>query len=84
MNIATINKVREGKYTISSVPCPKCNGVLTLEIDGYNLYKYNQGASVTTVLPNESLATCERFISGYCQPCWTDIFGEDTDDDEDY
>lgn len=84
MNIGHIGKIAEGKYTISSMPCPKCNEVLTLEIDGSLLYQYNQGASISTVLPNETLATRERFITGYCEPCWVGIFGEDTDDDEDY
>lgn len=83
MNIAHIGKIEEGKYTISTPPCPKCNEVLTLEIEGSLLYQYHRGASITTVLPNETPATRERFISGYCDPCWVAMFGEDDDDYED-
>lgn len=83
MNIGHIGKIAEGQYTISSPPCPACNEVLTLEIDGSLLYQYNRGASITTVLPNETDDTRERFISGYCAPCWTQMFGGWDDEDED-
>lgn len=79
MNITHIGKVREGLYTISSVPCPKCNEVLTLDIEGSLLFQYHQGAHISVVLPNETPATRERFITGYCDPCWTALFGSDTE-----
>ncbi len=83
MNIGHIGKIAEGHYTISTMPCPSCSEILTLEIDGSLLFQYHQGASITTVLPNETRATRERFITGYCDTCWTSMFGEDTDDDDD-
>jgi hypothetical protein len=82
MNITNITKIVEGNYAIKSLPCPACSEVLTLEIDGSLLYQYNRGASITTVLPDETPTTRERFISGYCEPCWVSIFGEDDDEDD--
>ena len=50
MRLNNITKVEEGTYKVSSLPCPDCQGVLTLEIGGYNLFRYNQGALISEVL----------------------------------
>ena len=82
MNITHIGKVAEGQYTISSLPCPKCEDILTLEIAGARLFRFHQGGSISEVLPDEPLATRERFITGYCEPCWDELFPDEDEEDK--
>lgn len=78
MNITHVGKIDEGRYTASSLPCPKCADVFTTEITGEELFRINQG--VKNVLTRLSAEERERFISGYCPDCWTALFGYDEDD----
>ena len=82
MQITHIGKVAEGQYTISSLPCPSCSTSTTITIDGANLFKYHQGARVQEVLPNETLAVRETFMTGYCSPCWESIFPAFEEDED--
>lgn len=75
MKLNNITKKEEGVYKVSSLPCPDCQGVLELEIGGYNLFRYNQGALISEVLGEFSADQRERFVSGYCADCWKKIFG---------
>jgi hypothetical protein len=83
MQIQSATKIEEGRYQIASKPCPDCNAVVTLEIDGSSLYLANQGASVQQVLPNQPADVRERFVSGYCADCWNKIFDFDDDEEDD-
>jgi hypothetical protein len=74
MVIAKTTKIREGLYKATSLPCPQCQQVLTTEIPSQQLFLYNQNAPIGKVLPDLSLEDRERFISGYCQPCWNNLF----------
>lgn len=84
MNITHVGKIEEGRYTISSLVCPKCNESLTIEVSGNELFRIRQG-ELNVLAPRISKEERERFISGYCAPCWADLFGgwDDDDDDED-
>ena len=75
-----IGKIEEGRYTVSSKPCPMCNESLTIEITGQQLYKYNQGALIQEVMPDVSAQDRERFVTGYCNTCWISIFGDGEDE----
>jgi hypothetical protein len=79
MRFATIEKVVEGTYAVSSLPCPKCNGVLNINIAGEQVFAYHQGASITEVLPTLNADDRERFITGLCGICWNSMFGGDDD-----
>ena len=63
-----IRKVTEGKYLVDSLPCPSCDKVLTVEMEGSQLFAYNQGAFVQDVFPNMSAGNRERFMTGFCDP----------------
>jgi hypothetical protein len=75
--LQNITKVTEGKYQVTSTACPDCNTTVTVELDSYKLFRYNQGALVQEVLDNQSPLVRERFLSGFCAPCFTNLFGED-------
>lgn len=76
MLIQSITKIEEGRYKITSPPCPECTVYITLEIDGSSLYLANQGELVQKVLPNEPQRVREQFVSGYCGGCWDRIFAD--------
>lgn len=82
MVITSVVKISEGNYSATSLPCPKCGDILSLEINGQQLFAYNQGSHASQVFPNDEEGMWERFISGYCESCWTDLFGEDEEEDE--
>lgn len=83
MQLRNIQKVEEGTYSVSSLPCPKCEGTLTVNIDSSALFQYNNGADITVVLHNLSADDRERFITGYCPPCWNNLFPDlEEEDDE--
>jgi hypothetical protein len=75
MELRNITKVREGLYRVSSKPCPECKEVLTTELPTDKLFLYNQGALIQEVFPNLLRSSRERFVSGYCDDCWSKLFG---------
>jgi hypothetical protein len=81
MLIPSVTKIEEGRYKITSRPCPDCNTSVSLEIDGASLFLANQGAFVQKVLPNEPDNVRERFVSGYCADCWSKIFANDDEEE---
>lgn len=81
MKLLNISKVEEDRYTVESLPCPDCNSTLGVSIRGAYLYRYNQGAHITEVLPDLSPADRERFITGICPICWDKLFPIDEDEE---
>lgn len=74
MNIKSIEKIEEGLYNIQSMPCIHCKTDVTIQITAPQLWAYNNGAHVQEVIPDESLAIKEQFITGTCDACWKNIF----------
>lgn len=81
MELRNITKVEEGTYAVDSLPCPECNTVLTVEVDSTSVFLYHQGASIEAVLSDLNDDEREQFISGYCEPCWDNLF-PDLDEEE--
>jgi len=75
MNITSVIKIEEGLYNIQSMPCIHCKTDVTIQITAPQLWAYNNGASIQEVLPDESLAVREQFITGTCETCWDNMFG---------
>jgi ribosomal protein S27E len=80
--IAKLEKIEEGRYNATSLPCPMCGDSLTIEMPTSRLFAYNNGASITEVFPDLNSAERERFISGTCGDCWNKMFAFD-DEEED-
>jgi hypothetical protein len=80
--ITDVRKIEEGRYKITSLPCPSCKTVLEVEVTGEQLFKLNQGAFMADATPELTADQWERFITGFCGPCWTNLFGDDEDEDE--
>lgn len=68
-------KVMEGNYVVTSHACPMCAETKTIPITGDKLFAYHNGAMAQVVLSEYNEAIRERFISGYCDDCWKDLFG---------
>ncbi len=81
--IAKLEKIEEGRYHATSLPCPMCGNSLTVELPTSNLFAYNQGASLTEVFPELAPAERERFITGTCGTCWNAMFAFDDEEDDD-
>lgn len=71
-------------YVVSSLPCPNCKEVISIEIASEKLFLYNNGGKVQDVLSNFDVAIRERFMTGTCGICWDAMFGYDEDEDESY
>jgi hypothetical protein len=67
----------QSAYFVSSNPCPSCDEVLTISVKPEQLFAYNQGGYAQDILSDYSLEVRERFISGYCDDCWKNIFGDE-------
>ena len=80
MSVTKVEKLDEDKYQITSLPCRTCEQTISLEINGQALFQLNQGAGAMTVLPDVSVDVRERFMSGYCPPCWTALFADEEDE----
>lgn len=80
MRTTSVTKIEEGSYEITSLACPKCDGVMSVTITGQELFRINQG-ELNVLAPRLSPEERERFISGYCPTCWVALFGEDEDDE---
>ena len=80
MVITKTEKIVEGTYAVTSLPCPVCGASATVEIASQKLFFYNQGASISIVLEGHPADVRERFISGYCGSCWSNLFGSDEED----
>jgi hypothetical protein len=81
--ISDVRKIEEGRYAITSMKCPKCQTVLEVEVTGQQLFQLNQGAFMADATPELSPEQAERFISGFCGPCWLSIFMDEDEPDED-
>ena len=57
-------------YSVSSLACPSCKGVLVLDITPAQLFAYNQGMMIQDVLFDQDADVRERFMSGWCESCW--------------
>jgi hypothetical protein len=57
-------------------PGPSHEGPLTLvvEVTEEAYQRWLAGAYIQDVFPDLSLDDRERFISGYCTPCWDQLF----------
>lgn len=80
MLTSNVRKVEEGLYAITSLACKHCDETVTVLINGPQIWKINQGATVQEVMPFANPELRERFISGTCGKCWTKMFGQDEED----
>jgi hypothetical protein len=77
-----ITKNEELNYLVSSLPCPDCKSVATIEIAPEQLFAYNQGAYCQDVLKDYDAGIRERFISGMCDDCFCTMTNFAMFDDE--
>jgi hypothetical protein len=63
-------------YSVSSLPCPTCEDVITIQIAPEKLFLYNQGGYAQDVLDGFEPDVRERFITGTCDDCWNAMFGQ--------
>lgn len=65
-------------YLVTSLPCPKCLTVAQVTISAGQLFAYQvMNDNVSVVLKQYDLPTRERFISGFCDKCFDDMYPDD-------
>ena len=73
------------KMHSEDVTCWRCSQVyeIVIPIDGYD--KWQTGELIQDALPELSAGERELLISGTCDACWDELFGdaEDVEEDED-
>lgn len=58
-----------------SKPCPDCGQILVVEVTQEQFTRLAEGRDhIQNILPELSASSRERFISGYCGPCWDRMF----------
>lgn len=66
---------------LKSLPCPDPahDGVrdTVFNITDAEYAHFRTGALIHEVFPNMPPADRERLITGYCDPCWQSLFGDD-------
>lgn len=66
---------------ISSPPCPGCGGIKSFEVTEAQAELLSRPKGdrphIQHVLPEFSPSDRERLISGYCSPCWDNLFESD-------
>jgi hypothetical protein len=78
VGITNITKIKEDTYAVTSAACPECKEPgLTAHITGAQMFLYHQGAMMHEVFADHNADTRERFISGFCAPCWDKMFAFD-------
>jgi len=75
-------KVMNENYFVTSHPCPMCGDTVTVRITSDKLFAYHQGAYAQDVLSAYDADVRERFISGTCGVCWTEMFSDADWDEE--
>ena len=81
--IAKLEKIEEGLYNATSLPCPMCKESITIELPTSRLFAYNNGASLHEVFPDSTPDVRERFITGTCGTCWNAMFAFDDEEGDD-
>ena len=62
-------------------PCPVCNRSATLVVDADAVTRWKDGAFVQDAFPFMSPADREVLISGTHPACWTEMFGEEEEEE---
>lgn len=63
--------------------CPFCGKEYTFEVPAEGYYEYRMGSLIQNAFPTLSPTEREYLVSGLCDTCQKEIFGEEEEDDED-
>jgi len=63
-------------HTIPTLPCPGCGKVIHVAVtrEQYDELTSPNRRNIQRILPDKDADTRERFITGYCPPCWDMLF----------
>ena len=69
----------KGHQYLFTVRCPQCQETEVITVNGPDLFEYNQGTkAVQLCFPYLTASQRERlFMSGICDPCWQEMFGDE-------
>ena len=65
------------------VECWKCLETYTIEVSAEGYAEWQGGELIQEALPELSAGERELLLSGTCDPCWDELFGEPEEEEED-
>lgn len=69
---------------VTTPPCPRCKKTEVIDIPGLEYMALNENkVAIQRAAPSLTAAQRERFITGYCEPCYDEIFSFDEEDEDD-
>jgi hypothetical protein len=69
---------------VTSKPCPSCGGTTKIVVNRDGYLAWSRGDTlIQRAMPELSADDRERLITGFCTPCWDEMFAEPEDDDDD-
>ena len=63
-------------------PCIQCGAPQSITVPAEMLIKFGQGGFAQDCFPNLSADQREFLISGICDNCWREMFGDEEDGDD--
>ena len=75
-----LSQSNDGKYMMVGTVCPMCSAETKIEVSVAGHKKWVDGAYIQDALPELSANEREALITGICSSCWTDMFGEEEND----
>ncbi len=71
-----------GDLTALIILCPACGQIHRLEVPTEGLEAWKAGTLIQNALPTLNDTQREQLMTGYCQPCWDEMWAEDEEEEE--
>jgi hypothetical protein len=66
----------DGKVILTT-RCPQCQSTQEITVSHQELFNYRNGAFIQNAFRKLTASQREALLTGYCDKCWDEIFGED-------
>jgi hypothetical protein len=76
-----ILKDQNEQETVVEAVCPGCSGVERMTVKTASLAMWNRGDLIQDAFPELDASQRERFITGYCDPCFQAMWDYLNDED---
>lgn len=71
----------DSENAVISSKCPMCSNIQKIEVKTRDVVEWNRGKHIQYAFPYLDASQREALISGYCEPCWDDLWDVDAEDE---
>jgi hypothetical protein len=75
--VSELKKLLTETIEVSTLACPGCGEKIKVTVNKAGYFAWRAGELLQRALPELSVSARERFISGYCTPCWDELVEDD-------